>query len=596
MGSDGRERECEGRIAPLSRPCALLLERERAPPSPSLKASSQQQFLLASLNAHVHALGRILDAATADSASVGSQLEAARRALDGSTAVLSMDDFPAADLPQHCDDTSPLAPLEPDDATICACSRASHGSRFVLADRADAASAERIVDVDPPPVEEEREEWHVPARPSLNSVAALQMYSSQGTLADLVPTTSAQRFVLWGGFDTLIGVVIAVNAAIMGVETSMNSAGIPLPLWLVICEHMFFFVYVCELSLRVTAFKWRAFESAWVRFDAFLVFCGSLDLLIKLTVDGESPLGEIFGKVMLIRMLRLARLARLVRLMVQFRVLWLLVQGLLASFQTLLWTFVIIAMLLYIFAIIALEVLKPDSLAGDDYNLAVDTYFCDLPHSLLTLVQGITVDSLSSIYMPIILAKPWTTVYFLCFILVVSISLMNLVTAIMVESSMEQASRDKEAMHAWENAEKKKLIHELEQVFFNLDADGSGKLELHELVNGPEEVQKRIKQVVNGNGPDEMHHIFHTLDYDSSGSIGINEFIEGLVRMSDGKPMELTCIMKQCKDILEETRTLAAAASGKPSQAALRAGYPEPGAKTGFAGAGAQVERTHTIV
>lgn len=70
------------------------------------------------------------------------------------------------------------------------------------------------------------------------------------------------------------------------------------------------------------------------------------------------------------------------------------------------------------------------------------------------LRQGL--DSIGAIYKPIIRRRFALLLYFISVLLLLSIALMNLVTAVMVNSSLDQATQDKEALKAWESARRAK--------------------------------------------------------------------------------------------------------------------------------------------
>merc|ERR1719478_499039 len=84
------------------------------------------------------------------------------------------------------------------------------------------------------------------------------------------------------------------------------------------------------------------------------------------------------------------------------------------------------------------------------FDALVLEYFPGLFRTMLTMGQFLTGDGIADIYLPLIPYKPITyTVFFCTVILVVSVTLMNLVTAVLVEGSLEQASEDKECMTAY---------------------------------------------------------------------------------------------------------------------------------------------------
>lgn len=162
-------------------------------------------------------------------------------------------------------------------------------------------------------------------------------------------------------------------------------------------------------------------------------------------------------------------------------------------------------------------------------------------------------DSIGGIYRPLITKKPELSIYFVCFLLIASIAMMNLVTGIMVECAMKLTLEYHEMRHEIELARKRDLVKQLRKMFAELDADGSGEVELAEIRNAPPHVQETLGDVVD---MDELEDLFQTIDTDGSGSIGIDEFCEGMVKATGNRPMELHCIMRQCRAIMAQNGQL----------------------------------------
>ncbi|CAE8720877.1 unnamed protein product, partial [Polarella glacialis] len=176
------------------------------------------------------------------------------------------------------------------------------------------------------------------------------------------------RLLTWWVFDTVIGMVIVFNAVTIGLETQAKAAKpfgcdmdcngcldplakcTTIPAWLDTCDTAFLVVYTIEISLRFYVYGIFALRSNWIKFDLFLVSTSFLDKILK----EFAVKNDILAQLMLVRMLRLARLARAIRLMVQFRVLWQLVQGLMHSMGTLIWTFLLLMIMMYVFAIVGM--------------------------------------------------------------------------------------------------------------------------------------------------------------------------------------------------------------------------------------------------
>ncbi|CAE7225333.1 CAC, partial [Symbiodinium microadriaticum] len=378
------------------------------------------------------------------------------------------------------------------------------------------------------------------------------------------------RWISWWGFDTLIGVVILANSVVIGFESQVR-AEMPLgctgdcdcenqldrtltcnkiPLWIFLADYGFYAVYLTELVLRLGVYGIFVLKSHWVKFDAFLVTASTVDIVVNLVSKSE-----FLKQVMLVRLLRLARLARALRLMVQFQTLWQLVQGLFHSIGTIMWTFLLVTLLMYIYAVTGMELIRvePDLALDHPYNVAAGGSFRDLMDAILTLLQVFSMDSIGSIYRPLIKQNTICFIYFFLALLILSIALMNLVTAVMVNSSLDQASEDKEAKKAWEAAKRAKQMEKLKEMFLELDEDGSGELSLDELLAAPEAVQHELGEIVGGG---DLTELFHLLDYDGGGTIGVEEFCEGVLKATSSAPgtIELSSLVKQCSEILLNNR------------------------------------------
>merc|ERR1719384_2656096 len=88
-------------------------------------------------------------------------------------------------------------------------------------------------------------------------------------------------------------------------------------------------------------------------------------------------------------------------------------------------------------------------------------------------------------------------------------------------------------------------------MFREMDEDGSGELDLFELRGASEEIKAQLQRICN---MEDVEEIFKSLDYDESGNVDIDEFCEGMLKATSDKPGELTRIMKQCAEILKNTR------------------------------------------
>jgi len=346
----------------------------------------------------------------------------------------------------------------------------------------------------------------------------------------------AERLLKTQQAECVIGFVILANSICIGMETQQELTGGADPVFETL-EHVFLAVYLLEVLVRLAAGGRACFWDGWFNFDLLLVLGGcTASWVIKPLHRSHNPGAanrELLSQLMVFRTCRLLRILRAVRLMKKFRLLWRLVYGLFTSFNTMCSTLSLVVLVLYTFACLGVELITMDpnlsESASPEVRRVVDTFFKDLIVTQMFLFQFVTLDSVAAVYMPLIKEKPILALYFLTVLLVVSISLMNLVMAKIVEGALDAAQHDREMERQQRKEKVKAIIPMLKRVFDRMDRDGSGNVDLHELeILGMLEVPEELEPLVM---MDSMVELFEILDIDNSGTVSQDEFIEGILSM-----------------------------------------------------------------
>mmetsp|Transcript_52655 Transcript_52655/g.94511 ORF Transcript_52655/g.94511 Transcript_52655/m.94511 type:complete len:525 (+) Transcript_52655:60-1634(+) len=334
--------------------------------------------------------------------------------------------------------------------------------------------------------------------------------------------TKARYIVSSFLFEKGIGAVIVANAIMLGIETEDRVRGVapPWPSWI---SYIFLLIYAAEIAVRIAAYDRELMWDGWFYFDAFLLFSLFLEL-------GAGDEGGIMGQIVVIRTMRILRFVRALRVIKQFKMIWRLVRGLLHSMDVMASTTFLVALMLYIFACLGLEVIGGDEvLLDDEETKPVAQAFATVSMSMMTLIQFVTLDSVAGIYVPLVSKKPELMLYFLPIMLIVSIALMNLVTASIVDASLaySQQERVEERNHV-----KQEILNSLPvlvKIFHDLDADKSGNVTLEEVEHLSMEV---LPAVVRNNVPvDSLAELFEMIDVDGGGELTLEEFLDGLLEL-----------------------------------------------------------------
>jgi len=224
-------------------------------------------------------------------------------------------------------------------------------------------------------------------------------------------------------FQRTIVVLIVVNAAILGLETSpsvMTTVGETL----LALDRAILAVFVVELLLRIGAHGRSFFRDPWSLFDTFVVGIALV------------PSSEGFAVLRALRVLRVLRIASAVPRMRR------VVEALLHSLPGLGSVVSILLLVFYVAGVMATQ------LFGD----AFPDWFGTLPRSLYSLFQIMTLESWSmGIVRPVMERYPYAWAFFVPFILIATFTMLNLFIAVVVNAMQsryhEEGAAEAEAAH-----------------------------------------------------------------------------------------------------------------------------------------------------
>jgi hypothetical protein len=248
-----------------------------------------------------------------------------------------------------------------------------------------------------------------------------------------------------------------------------------------------------------------------------------------------------------LRLFRLFRLARAVRLLVQFRTLWMLIQGLINSCATIMHTFSLMLMLLFIFGCIGMEIITiPYQHDPGLMGQMVKENFANIPRTMLTLVRCVNFDGCAAMYEPMVDTHNHLVLFFLPFLGLISITLMNLVTAVIVEGALEQARDDKLSLERERQLQMTACIPTIKEIFTKLDTNGDGILTIEEVMAASDEIRTELAKSVGMKLSEDSFVTLHqVMDEDGSGEITVDEFCAGLPKLCCSEaPLELFAMMK----------------------------------------------------
>lgn len=340
------------------------------------------------------------------------------------------------------------------------------------------------------------------------------------------PFPLVSRLVASTAFDLVVGLLMLLNGLILGFQVSYPDMSKIFDL----VDYPFSVSFVIEVILRIMAEGWTWVVDRANFGDLFLIMVTGVLPMWVLKPVGINP-GILRGFAVL-RVLRLVRLVRMVRTYAMFRIFWSLIQGVVESGRTLLYTYILLGMVLYIFAIFAVYSMGKDPALAD--NDLAQAYFADVPKAMFSLFQFATLDVWAEQVRELMPHSNFVLPFSLLNIGIVHLVLLNLVLGVIVENAFERGKQD----HALQAVQKREAMEqefkELEELFAEIDEDQSGVLCKQEYDNALVHNEKvKAKFEILEIPESEHEEIWQLLD-DGNGEVDVATFASCLRKMKGG--------------------------------------------------------------
>ena len=213
--------------------------------------------------------------------------------------------------------------------------------------------------------------------------------------------------------DRVIMTLIIINAITLGLQTSKTVMSAYGPI-LEFFDDLLVWVFVVEITARIIVYRWGFFRDPWSVFD-FIVVAIAL-----------VPASQTFS------VLRALRILRALRLITAVPALKAVVAGLLAALPGMGSIVLLIGLLYYVFAVIAVKL----------YGTEFPDLFGTLGRSFFTLFTVMTLEGWVEIVKEMMPKFPYVWVFFITFIVTTTFMVLNLFIGVVVNAMQKEHEKE----------------------------------------------------------------------------------------------------------------------------------------------------------
>jgi hypothetical protein len=361
-------------------------------------------------------------------------------------------------------------------------------------------------------------------------------------------------------FDCIIGILVFVNAVIIGIQVDHaarnRTDSIPAPIR--VCETLFCVIFTIEIMMRICILQKRYFYrrgkwNLWNIADFVFVLSQVTEEIITIAFEEEETFRVNWSYMRCIRVLRFIRTLRSARIVPLIKSLRTLVASIQSAASSLVWVVALLGLVVYIFSIWLTQIVADFQVQneGNEYSEALRLYYGSLGSTMLSLYQSVTggldwkdaIEPLSDGISPLL------ALVFCMYIAFVVLAMLNIVTGVFVHSAM---SDEKESTDIF----MKQNICQL----FGAGPDDNGNDGVSNQALRLEDFESKLDDKIMLEyfraidvDPSEAKGVFELLDLDGSGSVDADEFLSGCLRLrGPAKALELELVMNEVRAVHKE--------------------------------------------
>lgn len=249
------------------------------------------------------------------------------------------------------------------------------------------------------------------------------------------------RIAVSKSFDYFITFVIVLNVLLLAATFHGESSEFTRAKE--ICNIIFSAIFGAEAALKIFSFGWTIYnKSGWNKFDFVLVVISAFDLLFSFIAVGFARIVKVLQVQKLLRLLRISRMFKLIRGLKGIRSLFATLVISLPAF----WN--VGALILLLFFVYAYTGVLIFGTAERGPHLNEHANFENFPMAMLTLFRVATNDEWKGIMEGCMKESAVLSIpYFITFVLTISIIMLNLFTAVIIENFEKQQDQDQWKLH-----------------------------------------------------------------------------------------------------------------------------------------------------
>lgn len=362
---------------------------------------------------------------------------------------------------------------------------------------------------------------------------------------------TAARIAFSQSFETCMGIIIVANLVLIIYEANEGAKCFPeyfknitdcpyssdSNLLLYMSNVILLVIFSVECLFRAYVERGKYLLNKWNLIDLFTVLSGWVGLAAS---NAGIP-------VTLLRMFRLVRVVRALRFLISVPEFYLLITGLYSSIKAIVFGALMLVAVIIFWAVISVEVLHPiTSRMTWDYCDRCPDGFRGIFAAALTLFQQIVAgDSWGTISMPLVETAPWTAGLLFAILITISLGMLNLILAVIVERAAEARENDHEAKIKKKNQDRSRSMEDLASICASMDENNNGMISYEELLKGYDEVGefKRFMDLMDLKRED-VATVFNVLDTGNTQEVPYLEFCQHLGNFFKRDPVIMHSLVK----------------------------------------------------